>query len=254
LMEGVLTLLRDDVFETFETILQAAPRLQDAPGNVLGAAPGILFVEDFDPPAVAPQPAPLAEPEIIEPSFCEADIEAAQAAGRELGLAAARAEHTAVQAELSAAALAEIGDALAATRADAVAVAQRVAEDLAAAMLALLQVALPDAAEASAAQEVDALLRTLLPALTREPDVQIRVHADLVDTVTRSLGAMRPQFGERLSISGDPALAKADVVVAWQDGEARRDCAALWDELREVLAPYGLPDIDVVLKGAGHGQ
>ena len=101
---------------------------------------------------------------------------------------------------------------------------------------------------------MDALLRTLLPALTREPDVQIRVHADLVDTVTASLHTVLPQFGGRLMISGDAALARTDVEVIWQNGEARRDCAALWAELREVLAPYGLPEIDIVLKDAGHGE
>jgi flagellar biosynthesis/type III secretory pathway protein FliH len=253
MMEGVLTLLREDIFENFETFL---PAEKSAPGETRGnvrATHGILFVEDFDQPAPVLAPPP-AEPEIIEPRFCEADIQAAHAAGRELGMVAGRTEHAAVQSELSAAALAAIGDALAATREDAAAVAQHAAEDLAGTMLAVLQAALPAATDAMAGGEVDALLRTLLPALTREPDVQIRVHADLVDTVTASLHTVLPQFGGRLMISGDAALARTDVEVIWQNGEARRDCAALWAELREVLAPYGLPEIDIVLKDAGHGE
>jgi flagellar biosynthesis/type III secretory pathway protein FliH len=253
-MSSALTLLREEVFENFETILpEALPamRARLSPGSLHG----ILFVEDFDHPAPPPAPEPpAAEPEIIAPSFSETDIEAAHEAGRELGLQAALAEHNAVQAGLSAAALAAIGDMLAATRNDAAAVAQRVAEDLACAVLALLQAALPAAAEASAGHELDALLRVLLPALTREPEVRIALHPELVDSISQSLAGLQPQFGDRLHVAAEPGLAKPDVTVTWRDGEAKRDWEALWRDLCEILAPYALPDIAAIMKGACHGQ
>jgi hypothetical protein len=43
------------------------------------------------------------------------------------------------------------------------------------------------------------------------------------------------------------------VRVAWEDGEARRDTGALWQNLRTALAPYALPSLQSIMEGAAHG-
>jgi flagellar biosynthesis/type III secretory pathway protein FliH len=248
-----LPFLQDLVFENFETILPGGRAGAPPCAPRQHAAPGILFVEDFD-QTPAETPDTVAEPEIIAPVFSEADIEAAREAGRQAGLTEARTEHHAVQAQLCAAAMAAIGDALAATRGDAEAVALRVAEDLAAAMLALLQAALPAASEALAGREVEALLAALLPALRREPDVELRLHPATLSGIADDLNSLFPNYGGRLKLTGDAALALADAKIVWHDGEARRDTAKLWDDVRAALQPYALPSLATILKGADHEQ
>jgi flagellar biosynthesis/type III secretory pathway protein FliH len=252
-MDGLLSFLQDPAFENFETILPDA-RPAPPPSLPRGAsAPAILFVDDFD---QKPEEAPEAdaEPDIIAPVFTEADIDAAREAGRQAGLIEGRTEHHAVQAELCAAAMAAIGDALAATRGDAAAVAQRVAEDAAAAMLALLQAALPAAAETLAGSEVAALLAVLLPALRREPDVEVRLHPATLAGIKDDLNGLCPNYGGQLKLTADAVLAPADARIIWHDGEAVRDTGKLWDDLRAALAPYALPSVAAILKGTPHEQ
>jgi hypothetical protein len=249
-MDGLLSFLQDPAFENFETILpDERPRAPAPP--LPRRAPGILFVEDFDQKPVDP-PDETAEPEIIAPVFTEADMDAAREAGRQAGLLEARTEHHAVQSQLCAAAMAAIGDALAATRGDAEAVAQSVAEDAASAMLALLQAALPAAADALAGSEVVALLAVLLPALRREPDVEVRLHPDALPGVADELNGIFANYAGRLTLTADGTLAPADAKIVWQGGEAVRDTAKLWNDIRTALLPYALPSVATILKGATH--
>jgi len=252
-MDGLLAFLQDPAFEQFETILPNSRPLPDAARANQTGAPAILFVDDFDHPDPPPAAAPP-EPEYIEPVFTAADMEAAREAGHAAGLEEARTEHHAVQAQLCAAAMTAIGDALAATRQDAEAIATRTAEDLAAAMLALLQAALPAASEALAGQELTALLAAILPPLKREPAVQLRLHPDMLPDISADLHARFPEYAARLTISADAALARADATVIWEDGEMRRDTSQLWNDIRTALAPYQLPSLGTILKGADHGQ
>jgi hypothetical protein len=132
------------------------------------------------------------------------------------------------------------------------------AEDLAATMWALLQAAaLPAAAEASAGREITALMDMLLPPLVREPSLEVRVHPAVLEEVSESLRQGWPELAP-LSTADDRGCyaghggCSADLAT-WRG--AARYADALWRELREVLAPYGLPDRSMlILKGAGHGQ
>jgi flagellar biosynthesis/type III secretory pathway protein FliH len=210
---------------------------------------GILYVEDFDAPAV--QAVAPAAPEA--PSLSPADIDAARAEGRAAGLAEARTEQAAIQAELRTAAMVAIGDALGSARAEAARVAHAMADELAATLLALLQAALPAAAATAAGQEISALVAALLPGLKREPTASIHVHPDLLGEIAAALQTLWPDHGGRLALLPDAALAEPDVRVTWEDGEARRDTRALWQSLREALAPYGLPALAAIMEGAAHG-
>ncbi|HTZ71677.1 MAG TPA: FliH/SctL family protein [Acetobacteraceae bacterium] len=211
-----------------------------------GKAPsGILYVEDFDAPEHVTVPA---EPEISPPAITEADLAAARAEGHAAGLAAALQEQAAIEASLRTAALTAIGDALGAARTDAARVAQSMAEELAATMLALLQAALPATAAALARQEITALIAALLPGLKREANASIHVHPALLGDIADDLQKLWPGHGGRLTVMPDSALAMSDVRVTWEDGEARRDTRALWQNLQAALAAYRLPALDTLLE------
>lgn len=215
-------------------------------------APGILYIEDFDAPTVPDRPSSV--PAIITPSFTAEDLDAAREEGRRAGAADATTERAGIDAQLRTAALGTIGEALGAARADARSVAQAMAEETAAAILALLAAALPAAAARTAGGEVAALLQTLLPALSREPTLNIRVHPELLNDISAAIEPIWPPDGGRLTLTGDATLAPADVRVSWNDGDAVRDTAALWADISAALAPYNLPDVDRILKGGANGN
>ena len=196
------------------------------------APAGVLFVEDFD------ELAPRADehPEIIAPVYRAEDVEDAREEGRIAGAEEARADHDAIQTALCNAALAAIGDGLASARADAAMVAEARAAEIGGAMLALLGAALPAATARLAPQEVAALLTALLPPLAHTPNVTLRVHP----CVFAGLSAHLAGFAG-VTAHEDDTLAPGDVVLKWQDGEARRDWASLWAQLSVALTPFEIP-------------
>jgi flagellar biosynthesis/type III secretory pathway protein FliH len=208
-------------------------------------ADGILFIEDFDAPPEPPQPA---QADIVTPAFTHDDLEAARAEGFQAGQAEARADHEAVQAQLRNAALTAIGEALDASRADASAVARQIAEELAATLVALLAAALPACAAKCAETEINALLAVLLPPMAREPDLRVRVHPSALSATAAALETHWPDHAARLTLTGDAALGPSDAVVSWENGEARRDMAAFWAELRDALGVFGLPPLAEIMK------
>jgi flagellar biosynthesis/type III secretory pathway protein FliH len=228
----------------------ASAFLRDAPADYGRGAPGILYVEDFD----APAPRDRRAPDIITPSFTHAELEAAREEGFKAGLATAQGEHHAVQAELRTAALTAIGEALAAARGEAATVAQHMAGELVATVLALVEAALPAAAASLAGSEVAALLACVLAPLKREPALAVRVHPDVHDETEDAIARIWPDHLTRVTILPDAALAGSDVVVTWSDGEARRDTGALWVAIRAALAPCALPGLDTILEDMHHGN
>ncbi len=197
---------------------------------------GVLFIEDFDEEPAPPQPAIEAPPEPAPIVYTAEDMEMARQEGRLLGAEEARTDHEAMQSALCNAALAAIGDGLASGRADAARVAETRAQDIAAAVLALLGAALPATASRLATQEIDALLEALLPPLSHAPGVRVRVHPDMLEAISARLSAY-----DGVSAHADAAMAPSDVAIVWQDGQARRDWAALWAQITTALTPFALP-------------
>jgi flagellar biosynthesis/type III secretory pathway protein FliH len=225
--------------------------LSDEPLSFARGAPGILYVEDFDAPAPRER---QSVPDIITPSFSHGELEAAREEGFKAGLATAQGEHHMLQTELRTAAMTAIGEALAAARGEAAVVAQRMAGELAATVLALVQAALPAAAATLAGGEIAALLACVLPPMKREPVLAVRVHPELCEETEAAIARIWPDHHMRVTIAADTALAPSDVVVTWQEGEARRDTGSLWEALRAALAPCALPSLDTIMEGLCHGE
>ncbi len=189
-------------------------------------------------------------PDIITPSFTQADVEAAREEGHQAGLTEAQAEHHTVQTELRTAALTAIGEALAAARGDAAGVARHMADELSATILSLLAAALPAAAATLAGPEIAALLACVLPPLKREPSLTVRVHPGIATETETAIARIWPHPTTKVTILPDASLAPSDVAVIWAEGEAHRDTASLWAELRTALAPCALPSLDTILQDA----
>ena len=221
-------------------------RHSPSPGAAAGSQ-GILYAEDFDLPLdEAPAPPPAA----VAPLFSAADLEAARAAGREAGFAAATEDQAIKRAGLETAALQSLADAVAATRHDAAAIADARAEALAGTMLAVLSAAVPALTAAHADVELSAILAVLLPGLRTEPVVRARIHPDLEDRLRAAWGRMsQGEPAGDLQLTADPAMARGDFRLSWADGRATRDTAGIWDAIRGALAPFDMPSLQEIVHG-----
>lgn len=203
----------------------------DAPPDPLALA-GVLFADDFDldpAPATAP-PAP--------PPLTAADLHAARAVGFAEGEAAAIAETKLRAAGAAAAAQQALERALASAGAACGVAAEAASRALAHTMLQALATVLPELCAQHGAGEAAALAQALLPLLVQQPRIVIRANP-------HTLPALRPiaeaqTSAERISLIATDALAEADVSIAWQDGVATRDSAAMLRELGGLLSPLGV--------------
>lgn len=212
------------------------------------AGTGILYIEDFDD---APEPAGLdnpPEPETPAPLTLD-DVQLARDEGRAEGLQAALADAQLIQAQLHASAIQSVADELHAARALLERMAQTHAQQTASAMIAILQAAVPATMKAHAAAEISGVVQALSAGFACEPELRVRTHPDLADVVREIMIDQLPEEGCVLAVAADPRLAQGDVQIAWQDGRAKRDCAAIWSEIRIALAPLGLPSIEEICHG-----
>ncbi len=216
-------------------------------GQAYASAGGILYIEDFDDePSPEPDPAP---PEPAPPSFTAAELDAAREAGRQEGLSAALADAQLVQAELQAAATQSVADGLAAARTGLKALADAHAGELSRTVLAVLVACVPEVMRCHAIVELQAMTAALAPGLACEPELRVRAHPGLADGVREMLIGVLPADTCVLAVCADATLAEGDVQVAWQGGRAKRDCAAVWSQVRTALEPLGLPTIEEVCHG-----
>jgi flagellar assembly protein FliH len=212
-------------------------------------AAGILYFEDFDAEPPAP-PVPVQPP--APPAFTEEDLAAARREGHATGLQAALSDAALVQSQLQAAATQAVSDALTGARAGLDRIATEQAEQTARLVLAVLQAALPAVMQKHAMVEAEAMLRALAPGLAFEADLRVRTHPQMADGVRDMLAALWPRDGGVLCVAADPSLAPGDVQLAWENGGAERNCAAIWDAIRQALAVLDLPPLEEVCCGHGH--
>ena len=198
---------------------------------------GVLYAEDFDEDGSEPQPvAPAPDLEIIEPVFTAADLEAARAEGRlagrteaEHGLAGARNQM-----------LATVSAGLSEARAGALAVAEAAAEGVAQCMLSALAGCLPDLCVRHGTAELRALVRALLPALSQEPRISVRVHPRMLPMMQEEIAALDADLAACVQLVPTDAMPPGDARINWTDGSAVRDTAHARAAFEDGLALLGL--------------
>ena len=207
---------------------------------------GVLYAEDFD---EADAPRPAAEPEVIEPSFTLAELEAARAEGREEGERRAMLDRRANAAQAGADALAALAAAMAEAREEARLLAEAAAEAVSRTALSMLGGALPAFCSRHGDGEVRALVRQLLPMLAREPRAVVRVNPHTLPGVQAELAAADPELAARITLIPTDALPPGDLRASWDEGSLTRDSAAIGAAMRRALAELGLADAALFTAG-----
>jgi flagellar biosynthesis/type III secretory pathway protein FliH len=99
---------------------------------------------------------------------------------------------------------------------------------------------LPVTCAAVGVAEIMAVARAVLPAMTAEPSIVVRVNPCMAAEVEKALADLEREPEQRLQVLAADAIAPGDVRISWRDGAAVRDAGAAWGQVVEALAPLGL--------------
>ena len=198
---------------------------------------GILYAEDFDGPASAPQP----EPEAPDPTFSSGEMDMARRIAAEDAVARARAEWEGSDAHARTLALCAIAADLAAAQDEGRRLAEAVADGTVRAILGLVAGLLPAYCARHGDAEVRHLLAHVLPALQREPRIAVRVGPAVADAVRLDLLSLDEDLAACIAVT-TANLPPGDARVAWADGSLVRDGTAIHAAMVAGLAELGLVD------------
>ena len=199
---------------------------------------GVLYAEDFDDEGELPEtdePAPL-QPETIEPLFTFAEVETARAQARQDGRGDAEHGLAASRNHLLGLLAAGVADA----RTGAHEAASAAAEQVARCMLSALAACLPALCKQHGGAELCALAAALLPALTDEPRVVLRINPEMMPVMEAELHSMDPEIAGHVSLLPSDTVAPGDARLSWTDGSAVRDAARVRAAFEAGLASLGL--------------
>jgi flagellar biosynthesis/type III secretory pathway protein FliH len=198
----------------------------------------VLFAEDFDLPPGRRDTPP--EPEVIEPTFSAAELEAACAEARQAGSDAASAEAAAADHAVIRQTVVAVAEQLTAAHDELIDLAEQSATMIARLLLGSLGVVLPELAARYGEAELQAIIRIVLPGLFKEPAVTLRINPRHCATVAREIERLDPDLAARLQIVPTESIPAGDARIAWRNGGATRDAAALWEQVTATLALSGL--------------
>lgn len=206
------------------------------------AAPGRgLFAEDFDAPAgITDLDAAEPETEAAPPVFDAEAVEAAREQGFADGLGRGLAQAAQDRAEISRQLLATLVERLEGADAASRAAAEESALVVARLLLTVLARLFPTLCARHGAGEAVALARAVLPRLQSEAQVTVRVSPHVEAALRAVIDTLEPDQQPRITLVPTDAVAPGDLQVSWNNGRARRDMAAIWNEVAGVLARYGI--------------
>ena len=202
----------------------------------------LLFADDFDLPPES------VEPEVIEPVFSAAELAEAREAGWHDGHASTLAEAAASDAAAVRQAIEAIAAALATAREAAAREAGEAAEAIARLLLDSLAAVLPTLCARHGDAEMRALVHAVLPALSQEPEVTVRIGAASVEAISSAIAKIDPDLASRVHVVPCGTLPIGDVRISWRNGTATRDASALWQQVAAILMPAGLLDETKVME------
>ncbi len=197
----------------------------------------ILFAEDFD---LLPDRDSAPEPEVIEPTFSAAELEAARAEGWQAGSDAAFAEAAAADQTVIRQTVTAVVAQLDAARVELVDLAEQSAATIARLLLGSIGAVLPELAARYGEAELQAVIRVVLPGLFKEPAVTLRINPQHCATVAHEIERVDPDLAARLQIMPTESIPVGDARVGWRNGGATRDVATLWEQVTATLALSGL--------------
>jgi flagellar biosynthesis/type III secretory pathway protein FliH len=207
-----------------------------------------LFGEDFD------AEHRTLDPEAVEPSYSAAEVtkisEAAWRDGHLAGLQEAATDHAAALCM----ALQDVATQLVAECRKAISHAERSGEAVARLLLGSLGAAFPTLCARYGDAEVRSIVGTILPTLTREAAIGLRMHSSTAATLIPVIADLQPDLAASLQIVECDAMSPGDVRIAWRNGTVERDATALWQQIAEVLALADLLDADPAIRETVDGD
>jgi hypothetical protein len=204
--------------------------------------PGTLFGEDFDLPDAAP------EPEVIEPVFSASEVACARETAWREGNAAGLSEAADGDVAATRRAVEVIAASLAVECNAAAARAEQTAEAIAGLLMDSLAATFPALCARYGDAEVCAVVRAVLPALTREQAITVRANPVTAAAVAVEFARLDPDLAAHVRTIECEAMPRGDVRVAWHNGGATRDAVGLWQQVAEVLVPAGLMRADAMIR------
>ncbi len=186
-----------------------------------------------DTEAGAPDAPPPPPPKI----YTEADLEAAKEDGYVQGHTAAleeaetaREHYTADALNLISTALGELTEHQDKANADLGQTAMRM-------VYAIIEKVVPQHAQDSAIESVEALVREVLPLVYEEPKLTVRTHTMIAEDVQKHLNEIckKSNFNGEMSVVPDYELQPGDCRVEWSGGGADRNEDRLWKEIRTIV-------------------
>jgi len=197
-----------------------------------------LFDDDFDLPPRSETPE---EPEIIEPSFSVAELEAAREEGFRAGRDAEAQSRAASDRAIEQQWLGRVAAALDAAAETAEHVAEDAAEALVRMLLDTFAAVFPAMCERFGEAEAKGLVAAILPVLRLEPRATIRLAPALHQAITDTINRADRDLVGRIDLHPDLAMTEGDIHVTWRNGQASRDTSALWTEIGDILGQAGWP-------------
>jgi flagellar biosynthesis/type III secretory pathway protein FliH len=205
--------------------------------------PGVLlFDEDFDVPAAAP------EPEVILPVFSAAELMAARDEAAQNSRDSALAEAEVTERAVAGRTLAQIAAQITESRLEAMSIAEQSAEAIARLLLDCFATAFPALSARHGPAELAAVLREILPALHREPKITVRISPHMISAMTEEIHSLDADLLARVRLVPTDAVAPGDARITWENGAAIRDAASLWEQIENILAPAGLLNVRQTVK------
>ena len=208
----------------------------------------LLFDEDFD----LPRPPP--EPEVIQPVFTAAELNAARDEAARDSRDQALAEADASARLVTGRALTEIAAGMAAARSEAAAIAEQSAEAIARLLLDCFATAFPALSARHGPDEMAAVLRAILPALHHEPKIAVRINPRLMLPMTEEIQSLDADLKARVRLVPVETVPPGDVRVTWENGAAVREIGSLWTQIEDILAPAGLLRSGLLPAGPFNGE
>jgi flagellar assembly protein FliH len=200
---------------------------------------GVLYAEDFDDDGTGPvhiEPDSAPEPEIIEPTFTMAEMEAARAEGRAEGRAEVERSLAASRTHM----LGMLATGVADGRAGAHEAALQTAEAVVKCMMSTIVACLPALCERYGEAEMQALVRTILPGLVDEPKIVVRINPQMMGTMEAEMAELDFELAERIHLLPTEAMQPGDVRISWGDGSVIRDARRARRLVEDALAQMGL--------------
>jgi flagellar biosynthesis/type III secretory pathway protein FliH len=102
--------------------------------------------------------------------------------------------------------------------------------------------------------EVRAIVRAVLPALTQELAITVRANPRTARALSQEIARLDRDLAAHVQAIDCDAMSPGDVRVAWHNGTATRDAAALWQQVAAVLAPAGLLRADAAIMETVNGD